>query len=72
MEDIVSYIVIFVSLFVIVAYLFYGKKKTSPTYEPQASSNKQVNSPRFNVENLEHRIRQRLKQTYLQRKVQIY
>ncbi len=64
MEDISSYIVIVVSLCVIVAYLLYGKKKTSPTYEPSASPHAQVNSPRFNVEKMEHRIRQRLKQNY--------
>tara|TARA_B110000093_G_C12760766_1_gene322432 strand:+ start:280 stop:474 length:195 start_codon:yes stop_codon:yes gene_type:complete len=64
MEDILSYIVIVVSLVVIVAYLFYGKKKSSPTAKPIASSNAQLNSPRFNVEKMEHRIRQRLKQNY--------
>jgi hypothetical protein len=67
MEDVPSYIVIVVSIVVIVAYLISVRQKSRPVASPVDSPvdnpvNKRAKPHKFNVEQLEQRIRRRLKE----------
>lgn len=60
MEDMLTYITVVFSVVIIVAYLFAGKSKPVPVPNSTEKPRARPRTPKFNVDQLEQRIRRRL------------